>query len=188
LALLRQVTIVVESETGASASVGERLQCDTESQTLSRIGAYQIIRRIGSGGMGDVYEAEQERPRRRVALKVIRGLHVSRPLLRRFEYEAEILGRLEHPGIARVYQAGAVASPHGTQPYFAMELVRGRRLDEWVKQNQPDLRRRLGLLIDICQAVQHAHQHGVIHRDLKPSNILVTDDGKPKVLDFGVSI
>jgi serine/threonine protein kinase/tetratricopeptide (TPR) repeat protein len=154
---------------------------------IASIGPYRLIRRIGAGGMSEVYEAEQERPRRRVALKLIHPLRITPAMLRRFEFEVEVLGRLEHPGIARVYDAGTAQTRFGTQPWFAMELVRGQRLDHWLRAARPDLERRLRMLIDICDAVQHAHQHGVIHRDLKPANILVTDDGKPKVLDFGVA-
>ena len=158
-----------------------------DADAPTQLGNYRIIRLLGRGGMGEVYEAEQQRPKRLVALKVVHPHLVSRALLKRFEYEAEVLGRLDHPGIASVLEAGTADGPRGPRPFFAMELVRGRRLDHWVEQNKPDLRRRLKLLIDICQAVQHAHQHGVIHRDLKPSNILVNDDGQPKILDFGVA-
>src|SRR5688572_1887967 len=154
---------------------------------VERIGPFRLIRRIGVGGMSEVYEAEQDRPRRFVALKLIHPLQMSPAMLRRFEFEVEVLGRLEHPGIARVYEAGTAQTSIGPQPYFAMELVRGRRLDHWVAMKQPDLPRRLKILIDICDAVQHAHQHGVIHRDLKPSNIMITEDGEAKVLDFGVA-
>src|SRR4051794_16466334 len=98
---------------------------------LERLGAYTIIRLVGAGGMGLVYEAEQQHPQRRVALKVIRPMLVTRPLLRRFELEAEVLGRLEHPGIARVYEAGTAQTGAGPTPFFAMELVRGRPLDEY---------------------------------------------------------
>ncbi|MGH7178696.1 MAG: tetratricopeptide repeat protein [Tepidisphaeraceae bacterium] len=189
--LRQRVSAILQQVTGAAANdvaqSPDAVQDVVVSNSPTHIGSYQIIRLIGSGGMGDVYEAEQERPRRRVALKIIHPLHVTRTMLRRFEFESEILGRLDHPGIARVYEAGTAASDRGPQPYFAMELVRGSRLDYWVKQTRPDLRGRLRLLIDICQAVQHAHQQGVIHRDLKPANILVTDDGQPKILDFGVA-
>jgi len=152
-----------------------------------RIGRYRIIRTIGEGGMGTVFEAEQQQPRRTVALKVIRpGLATPR-MLRRFELEAHVLGRLQHPGIAQVYEAGTAATPSGTQPYFAMEYIRGVNLTEHVRRNVPSPSDRLELVTRICDAVHHAHQKGVIHRDLKPSNILVDLTGQPKILDFGVA-
>ncbi len=137
--------------------------------------------------MGIAYEAEQERPARRVALKIVRPGAVPAAVLRRFELEYELLGRLQHPGIAQICQAGIEHSEHGPQPYFAMELVRGRRLDEYLRAANPDLRARLLLMAAIADAVQHAHHRGIIHRDLKPANILVTDAGEPKVLDFGIA-
>ncbi|MBN9521636.1 protein kinase [bacterium] len=148
------------------------------------IGNYRILRELGSGGMGTVYEAEQDNPRRAVALKVIRP-GVSTPgLVRRFTHEAQILGRLQHPGIAQVYEAGLTADG---QPYFVMELVAGVSLDRYVRQRALDVPARLGLFARVCDAVQHAHDRGVIHRDLKPGNILVDGTGQPKVLDFGVA-
>jgi tetratricopeptide (TPR) repeat protein len=137
--------------------------------------------------MGIVYEAEQERPRRRVALKIIRPGVATAAMLRRFEHEYEFLGRLQHPGIAQIYQAGVADTGYGPQPYFAMELVRGRRLDEYVRLKELGLQDRLKLVAEIADAVQHAHHRGVIHRDLKPANILVTESGGPKVLDFGLA-
>jgi WD40 repeat protein len=151
-----------------------------------RIDAYRIVRRIGAGGMGTVYEAEQDEPHRRVALKVLRA-DASPQILRRFELEAEALGALHHPGVAQIYALGRFRSPSGTLPYIALEYVDGVTLTEYVDRKQLDQRQRVELLVKICSAIQHAHQHGVIHRDLKPGNILVDDDGQPKVLDFGVS-
>jgi tetratricopeptide (TPR) repeat protein/tRNA A-37 threonylcarbamoyl transferase component Bud32 len=153
----------------------------------AQIGPYRILALIGEGAMGIVYEAEQERPHRRVALKIIRPGIATPVMLRRFEHEYEFLGRLQHPGIAQIYEAGVAESIYGPQPYFAMELVRGRRLDEYVRVRQLGVRERLSLAADIADAVQHAHHRGVIHRDLKPGNILVTDAGAPKVLDFGLA-
>jgi tetratricopeptide (TPR) repeat protein len=152
-----------------------------------RIGPYRIVALIGEGAMGIVYEAEQERPRRRVALKIIRPGVATPTMLRRFEHEYEFLGRLQHPGIAQIHQAGVADSGYGPQPYFAMELVRGRRLDEYIRLKELGLRDRLLLVAEIADAVQHAHHRGVIHRDLKPANILVTEAGTPKVLDFGLA-
>jgi WD40 repeat protein len=152
-----------------------------------RMGAYTLLRVLGEGGMGTVYEAEQDHPRRRVALKLLRPGLLTPAMLRRFGYEADVLARLEHPGVARIYHAGVADTPLGKQPFFAMELVEGLPLDQWVAQHIPPLRPRLELLIAVCLAVHHAHTKGVIHRDLKPSNILVTQEGQPKVVDFGVA-
>ncbi|MBL8990743.1 MAG: serine/threonine protein kinase [Phycisphaerae bacterium] len=170
----------------------------TEEPTLPadrRIGTYTVQGLLGSGGMGVVYLAQQERPRRTVALKVLRAGAGSARLLRRFEYEAEVLGRLQHPGIAQVYEAGVYRGGGGVYPFIAMELVRGRTLTAYAQERALDLRGRLDLFARVCDAVQHAHQHGVIHRDLKPANILVADPpaghtgehAQPKVLDFGVA-
>jgi non-specific serine/threonine protein kinase/serine/threonine-protein kinase len=151
------------------------------------IAGYRILRVIGEGGMGTVYEAEQERPRRIVALKMIRPGVATATLLKRFEQEAHALGRLRHPGIAQIYEAGMADAGHGPQPYFAMEFVTGRPLDQYVTERNPGVRERLDLVARICDAVHHAHQKGIIHRDLKPGNILVEDSGQPRVLDFGLA-
>lgn len=152
-----------------------------------RIGEYQIIRALGEGGMGTVYEAEQESPHRRVALKVIRPDFVSPELVHRFARESEVLGRLKHPGIAQIYAAGTADGPHGPQPFFAMELVQGKTLDVYADEAHLTTDQRLQLFIRVCEAVHYAHQRGVIHRDLKPANILVDETGQPKILDFGVA-
>jgi serine/threonine protein kinase len=157
-----------------------------DTLTLPRqIGQYRIVRLIGEGGMGAVYEAEQDDPRRRVALKVIRRGVVSRQLLARFRHEAQVLGQLQHPGIAQIYEAGT--SEGGDQPYFAMELITGRSLLDEADARGLRTRERLDLIARICDALHHAHQKGVIHRDLKPPNILIDETGQPKVLDFGVA-
>jgi eukaryotic-like serine/threonine-protein kinase len=148
------------------------------------IGRYRILRRHGEGGMGTVYEAEQDNPRRTVALKVIRPGLVSPELVKRFSHEAQILARLQHPGIAQVYEAGM---GDDGQPFFAMEFIRGMPLDEYARSRGLSTAARLELLAKLCDAVQHAHEKGVIHRDLKPGNILVDETGQPKVLDFGVA-
>jgi len=137
--------------------------------------------------MGIVYEAEQDQPRRIVALKVIRPGLANSDLLRRFEQEANALGRLQHAGIAQIYEAGTANTGSGPQPYFAMELIRGSSLRRFAETHHLDTHQRLELVAKICDAVQHAHQRGIIHRDLKPSNILVDDTGQPKILDFGVA-
>jgi WD40 repeat protein/predicted Ser/Thr protein kinase len=151
---------------------------------VRRIGHYRILRELGTGGMGTVYEAEQDNPRRAVALKVIRAGLAAPELVKRFTHEAQILGRLSHPGIAQVYEAGLTDEG---QPFFAMELVRGVALDRYARQQSLDVPARLRLLARVCDAVQHAHDKGVIHRDLKPANILVDEAVQPRVLDFGVA-
>lgn len=151
------------------------------------IGHYKILRLLGQGGMGAVYEAEQENPHRRVALKVIKPGLTTTELLRRFEREAEALGRLHHAGIAQIYEAGTADTGQGPQPYYAMELLDGRPLLRYATEEQINTRQRLELLAKVSDAVHHAHQRGIIHRDLKPGNILVDETGQPKVLDFGVA-
>lgn len=137
--------------------------------------------------MGTVYKAEQQSPHRIVALKIIKPGVASEHLLHRFEQEAEALGRLQHPGIAQIYEAGTADSGSGLQPYFAMEFIQGRPLIQYAAARRLDVRGRLELLARLCDAVNHAHQRGIIHRDLKPGNILVDEAGQPKILDFGVA-
>ena len=150
-----------------------------------RIGRYRIVRRIGLGGMGAVYEAEQAEPQRRVALKVVRPDALSQELLSRFRHEAELLGRLQHPGIAQIFEAGVFDLGDGEQPFFAMEYVDGRQILDFARERGLTMAQRLACFVEVCDAVHHAHQQGVIHRDLKSDNVLVGSDGKPKVLDFG---
>jgi tetratricopeptide (TPR) repeat protein/predicted Ser/Thr protein kinase len=150
------------------------------------IGPFKVLRKIGEGGMGVVFLAQQEHPTRMVALKVILTGALSPRTLRRFEHEGEMLARLQHVGIAQIYQAGTYATDQGVLPYFAMEYVEGERLDLYARQHTLSIRARLELAVKIADAVEHAHQKGVIHRDLKPGNILVTPEGQPKILDFGV--
>jgi eukaryotic-like serine/threonine-protein kinase len=160
---------------------------DTAQPMPARIGRYRILRLLGEGGMGAVYEAEQGFPHRTVALKVIRAGYATSEMLRRFENEAQALGRLQHPGIAQIYEAGTAETPFGRQPYLAMELVNGQSLLDYCHTHRLDLRQRLELMAKICDAVEHAHQRALIHRDLKPANILVDESGQPRVLDFGVA-
>lgn len=158
-----------------------------------RIGPYRILGKLGAGGMGIVYRAEQSNPKRVIALKVIQPGVLSGPALRRFEFEGEVLGRLHHPGIARIFEAGVAELPDGMTrlPYFAMELIEGDNLLDHASKAELDDRERLELLARVCDAVHHAHQKGIIHRDLKPGNVLVEArsqrPGHPKVLDFGVA-
>ncbi len=154
----------------------------------SVIGPYRLLRKIGEGGMGAVFMAEQDRPvRRRVALKVIKPGMDTGQVIARFEAERQALAIMDHPHIARVLDAGATDTG---RPYFVMELVDGVSITEFCDQNQLTPKERLELFIPVCQAIQHAHQKGIIHRDIKPTNVLVTlHDGKPmpKVIDFGVA-
>jgi serine/threonine protein kinase len=153
-----------------------------------RIGSYKLLQKIGEGGCGIVYMAEQEVPvRRRVALKVIKLGMDTKSVIARFEAERQALAMMDHPNIARVLDAGSTETG---RPYFVMELVRGIKITAYCDENRLDTHKRLDLFIQICQAIQHAHQKGIIHRDIKPSNVLVTMlDGMPvpKVIDFGIA-
>src|SRR5262245_23289337 len=152
------------------------------------IGPYKLLEQIGEGGFGVVFMAEQLRPvHRRVALKVLKPGMDTRQVIARFEAERQALALMDHPNIAKVHDGGSTDSG---RPYFVMELVRGVPVTVFSDQNHLPVHQRLELFISVCQAVQHAHQKGVIHRDLKPSNVLVTlHDGVPvaKVIDFGVA-
>ena len=164
------------------------LQVPLTEKPGDRIGRYKLLQKIGEGGCGVVYMAEQEEPvRRKVALKVIKVGMDTKSVVARFEAERQALALMEHPNIAKVLDAGATGTG---RPFFVMELVRGIKITDYCDQNQLPTRERLELFIRVCQAVQHAHQKGIIHRDLKPSNILVTvNDGVPvpKVIDFGIA-
>lgn len=196
-------------ESAARGAVAERLALavnhSAEEPSASRantsaipgsIGDYRILRVLGEGGMGVVYEAEQQDPRRRVALKVIRPENSTPTLLRRFRQEVQLLGQLSHPGIARIYHAGSAVSGGVETPFFAMELVEGLPLREYVRLHACSMHEVLEILARMCDALHHAHLNGVVHRDLKPANILIvpdrsgsgTDHGpQPKILDFGVA-
>ena len=171
---------------GLAGTLAEPLPPPT--QAPRRIGNYEIIRPLGVGGMGEVYLARQREPiARDVALKVVRGGLVTPEARARFALERQVLSELQHDGIARVYEAGETAAG---EPYFAMEYVAGKPLSSYCDERQLPLPARLELLCRVCDAVQHAHQHGVIHRDLKPGNVLVKEqDGAPvaKVIDFGLA-
>ncbi len=154
----------------------------------SQIGPYKLLQEIGHGGMGVVYMAEQHEPvRRKVALKIIKPGMDTRQVIARFEAERQALSLMDHPNIARVLDAGTTESG---RPYFAMELVKGQPITEYCDAKHLTPRQRLELMVPVCQAIQHAHQKGIIHRDIKPSNILVAEYDQqtvPKVIDFGVA-
>jgi WD40 repeat protein/serine/threonine protein kinase len=182
-------------ETPAAATSLSTIRLHDTALTVSvtekpgdRIGRYKLLEKIGEGGCGVVYMAEQEEPvRRRVALKVIKLGMDTKSVIARFEAERQALAMMEHPNIAKVFDAGATETG---RPYFVMELVRGIRITEYCDENNLPTEERLELFIQVCQAIQHAHQKGIIHRDIKPSNILVTlHDGVPvpKVIDFGIA-
>ncbi|MCZ2398791.1 MAG: serine/threonine-protein kinase [Phycisphaerae bacterium] len=171
---------IIDADATVLSAAGER--------PGTMIGPYKLLQLIGEGGFGAVYMAEQEQPvRRKVALKIIKLGMDTRQVIARFEAERQALALMDHPNIARVLDAGATETG---RPYFVMELVRGIRITEYCDKHKLLPRQRLELFIQICRAVQHAHQKGVIHRDIKPSNILVTlHDGVPvpKVIDFGIA-
>jgi serine/threonine protein kinase len=164
----------------SSSAPGEKV-CD-------RIGHYKLLQQIGEGGCGLVYMAEQEEPvRRRVALKVIKLGMDTKSVIARFDAERQALAMMDHPNIAKVFEAGATETG---RPYFVMELVKGIKITDYCDEHNLSTKERLELFIQVCHAVQHAHQKGIIHRDLKPSNILVaSNDGVPvpKVIDFGIA-
>jgi len=152
----------------------------------TRIGSYEILSELGRGAMGVVYRARQRSPRRIVALKVIRPDAMDPDAIDRFTREAQLLARMRHPCIAAIYEAGtALVVESSPCPFFAMELVEGERIDTHARTRT--LRERITLIIDLCTAMEHAHQRGVLHLDLKPSNILVDERGQVRVLDFGVA-
>ncbi|MCH7592439.1 MAG: serine/threonine protein kinase, partial [Planctomycetes bacterium] len=161
---------------------------ETRTRFPKRIGHYRIRRLIASGGMGTVYEAAQEKPRRVVALKVMKKGVTSPSAMRRFEYESQILARLRHPGIAQVYEAGTHEDGDVRVPFFAMEYIpNAKTLTEYAKDKDLNVNARLELFAQLCEAVHHGHQKGIIHRDLKPGNVLVDSNGEVKVIDFGVA-
>jgi serine/threonine protein kinase len=173
----------------AAVAAGVTAGYEPLSESLgTRVGPYKLLQQIGEGGMGVVYMAEQEQPvRRKVALKIIKPGMDSKQVVARFEAERQALAMMDHTNIARVFDAGTTDSG---RPYFVMELVYGVPITEYCDASQLTPRERLALFVPICQAIQHAHQKGIIHRDIKPSNILVTmydDKPVPKVIDFGVA-
>ncbi|HWY30085.1 MAG TPA: serine/threonine-protein kinase, partial [Candidatus Acidoferrum sp.] len=153
------------------------------------IGRYKLLQQIGEGGCGVVYMAEQEEPvRRRVALKIIKAGMDTKSVMARFEAERQALALMDHPSIAKVFDAGATESG---RPYFVMELVKGVKITDYCDRKSLTTEERLALFVQVCRAVQHAHQKGIIHRDIKPSNILVTTteggSALPVMIDFGIA-
>jgi serine/threonine protein kinase len=153
-----------------------------------RIGPYRLLRLLGEGGMGQVWEAEQEKPvRRKVALKLIKWGMDTKAVVARFEAERQALALMNHPNVAKVFDAGATEQG---RPYFVMELVKGESITKYCDRQRLTTKERLQLFMQVCEGVQHAHQKGIIHRDVKPSNILVQVEGDkpvPKIIDFGVA-
>lgn len=182
-----QTPVLPKAAADRPGTAGHRIEVAGE-KIGDRLGPYKLLQKIGEGGVGIVYLAEQEEPiRRRVAIKVLRPGVESKSVIARFESESQALALMDHPNIARVIDAGTTAVG---KPYFVMDLVRGARITDYCDENQLTTRERLELFLKVCQAVQHAHQKGIIHRDIKPSNILVTlHDGQPvpKVIDFGIA-
>lgn len=159
---------------------------DEVQQGGTAFGPFRLISLLGEGSHGTVWLAGQATPKRNVALKILNGSLASHELAVRFRHEVELLAMLEHPGIARLYESGAVEGPSGPVPWLAMEYVDGRRLDAW-GASSPSLRDRVRLLESLCRAVHFAHTRGVIHRDLKPSNVLVDAQDQPRIIDFGIA-
>jgi hypothetical protein len=169
----------IPSLNGRPALAGdERVQLPEDERPGAHIGRYRLERKLGEGGCGTVYQAEQEEPvRRKVALKIIKLGMDTKNVIARFGAERQALAMMDHPNIARALDAGATDKG---RPYFVMELVQGVKITAFCDRQNLDLRRRLALFIQICHAIQHAHQKGIIHRDIKPSNILVSHlDGAP---------
>lgn len=187
---LEAPALVTQGATWEGAAGSTRVDVGAEALP-ERVGPYEIVRVVGQGGMGVVYEARQQSPSRVVALKVISPGQGSSGMARRFQREADLLGQVQHPGIACVYEAGSgLVTGAGwsvVQPYIAMEFVRGETITRYCAARDLGVRERVELVAKVADAVQHAHERGIIHRDLKPGNILVDDSGQPKVLDFGVA-
>jgi serine/threonine protein kinase len=198
-ALRREVESLLVADDGAGDFLGSppqgltpMIEAQADALIGQTIGGYCIVRQIASGGMGAVFEAMQQHPRRPVALKLLKAGLLSAEAVRRFEYETQVLAGLRHPGIAQIYEAGTHLIGGISVPYFAMELIpEARPITDFAREERLDTRRRLALFVEVCDAVHHGHQRGVIHRDLKPSNILVAADvpfGRSAVLSADVSV
>jgi serine/threonine protein kinase len=174
--------------TGAASPLNLTSRISFSDEPVTSVGKYKIVRKIGQGGMGVVYEARQEFPNRSVALKLLRPDVASPSMLRRFELEAEALGMLHHPGIANIFEAGKTIVNNDERMFIAMELVQGPSLARFIKDTNPSRTARIELIAKIADAVDHAHRRGVVHRDLKPGNVIIDQpSNQPKVLDFGVA-
>ena len=172
---------------GEIAKLVSRDEIENDTDIPTKIDRYTIIGHVGEGGMGSVYEARQQNPNRSVALKVIKRGMDTKQVIARFEAERQAVAMMDHPNIAQVYDAGTTEDG---RPYFAMELVRGVSIVEYCQSQKLDIESRLRLFVQVCRAIQHAHQKGIIHRDIKPSNVLVTevdDVAVPKIIDFGIA-
>ncbi len=185
--VMRLIDCADDSETVLHSVLG-RAAAELDQSGLDadrRLGPYRIVERLGRGGMGEVYLAERDdqQYRQRVAIKVIRGFPGDEAL-ERFRRERQILAELQHPYIARLLDGGTTAEG---QPYLVMDFVDGLPLSKWCDRHGPDLNRRLRLMGRICEAIHHAHQNLIIHRDIKPGNVLVTAEGMPIVVDFGIA-
>ena len=181
-------SLLDQSATELLSYGGELKGADRDGEAATTIGPYRLMSKLGEGGMGEVWLAEQSEPvRRQVALKIIKQGMDTKQTIARFEVERQALALMDHPTIAKVYDAGT--TPQG-RPYFVMEYVQGIPITEHCDRNQLTNRERLDLFIKVCEGVQHAHYKAVIHRDIKPSNVLVTmsgDEALPKLIDFGVA-
>jgi eukaryotic-like serine/threonine-protein kinase len=189
--LIKQVRAMLNADQETSPVLDpDRLSIDEPIQESvpESIGKYSIVGVLGEGGMGIVYEAIQDSPKRRVALKIIKERSLHAKIKKRFQSEADILAKLNHPGIATIYESGVAESDGRSIPYVAIELVDGVSISAYCKEHELDVDKRVSLLSDVCRAVGHAHALGIVHRDLKPGNILVDSTGHPKVLDFGIAI
>ncbi len=199
--LRKRIDELLQAHNNASGFMDSSASAPDQSDTASayvfvekvetpgmQIGPYKLLQQIGEGGMGVVYLAEQERPvSRKVALKIIKPGMDTAQVVARFEAERQALAMMDHPSIAKVFDAGATDAG---RPYFVMELVKGVPITEYCNTVHLNPKERLELFIPVCQAIQHAHQKGIIHRDVKPSNVLIAmQDGKPlpKIIDFGIA-
>lgn len=186
--LLRAHSVALPILDAPHAAAGAMAAEDDDRFIGARFGAFQILSKVASGGMGVVYRAEQDHPRRIVAIKLLRCGLSERSAIRRFQFEVQALGLLQHAGIAQIFEAGVEDDDGVSIPYFAMEYVDGgRSITDFADARRLSIRERLNLIAQVCDAVHSGHQKGIIHRDLKPDNILVDNSGQPKVIDFGVA-